>query len=206
MGRRSDHTKEELANLIVDTAFKIIKEKGYQGVSARRIAEKIGYTVGTLYNVFTNLDDILLHVNNRILDMMMEKLAQSVRSVSSPEERLYNFAREYIEFSKNNFHLSAMLFEYRFAEDQQIPDWYGGIIDRIYNLVGENIHEIAPHKTLEETRLLTSALWAGVHGMCVLSMKGKLHRTRINSVHAVIDMLLTNMLKGLRTGQKLAAE
>lgn len=198
MGRRSDHTKEELSNLIIDTAFNIIKEKGYYGISARKIAEQIGYTVGTLYNLFTNLDDILLHVNNRILDMLMESLAQSVRSVQEAEERLYSFAREYIEFSKNNFHLSAMLFEYRFPDNQEIPDWYSSTIERIYNLVGENIKEVAPNKTTEEIRLLTSALWAAVHGMCMLSMKGKLHRTRINSAHAVIDLAITTMLEGLR--------
>jgi AcrR family transcriptional regulator len=198
MGRRSDHTKEELSNLIVDTAFEIIKDKGYNAVSARKIADKIGYTVGTLYNTFANLDEILLHVSNRILDMLMEKLAESVKSMSNPEERLYNFAHEYIEFSQNNFNLCAMLFEYRFPESQQIPDWYSSTIDRIYNLIGDNLHEIAPNKSYEEIRMLTSGLWAAVHGMCTLSMKGKLHRTRITSINAVVDMLIDTIMRGLK--------
>ncbi|MFC1797586.1 helix-turn-helix domain-containing protein [Pseudomonadota bacterium] len=33
-------------------------EHGYEGLSARKVAAAIGYTVGTLYLVFENLDDL----------------------------------------------------------------------------------------------------------------------------------------------------
>ena len=39
-------------------AREIAEKEGLRGLTARRIAREIGYTVGTLYNLFDNLDDL----------------------------------------------------------------------------------------------------------------------------------------------------
>ena len=41
---------------------------GLSGFSTRQIAKKIGYTLGTLYNIFESYDDIILHINAATLD------------------------------------------------------------------------------------------------------------------------------------------
>ena len=43
-------------------AERIVAEHGHSGLSARKVASAIGYTVGTLYLVFDNLDDLVLQV------------------------------------------------------------------------------------------------------------------------------------------------
>ena len=67
MARRSDHTREELTELAIDAALALIEADGFAQFSARQVAAKIGYTVGTLYNVFGSYDSLLLHVQSQAL-------------------------------------------------------------------------------------------------------------------------------------------
>ena len=65
MGRRSDHSREEIRQMALQAAESIVTEGGYKALSARKVASEIGYTVGTLYLVFENLDELVLYVNGR---------------------------------------------------------------------------------------------------------------------------------------------
>ena len=54
----------------------IIDAHGLAGLSAREIARRIGYSPGTIYNMFTNLDDVVLHVEARVLDALDKRLTE----------------------------------------------------------------------------------------------------------------------------------
>ena len=83
MARRADHTKAELAKLVVDTAEELIGEEGIDAFSARTLSRAIGYTAGTLYHHFKDLDDIVTQVNSRTL----AGLAQAFDAAASPRPR-----------------------------------------------------------------------------------------------------------------------
>ena len=59
MARRSDHSREELREMALAATEEIIDQQGLAGLTARKVAAGIGYTVGTLYLVFRNLDDLI---------------------------------------------------------------------------------------------------------------------------------------------------
>ena len=63
MARRSDHTKDELKDIILSASRKIIEKEGFQNLSARKIATAIKYAPGTLYNFCKNLDELILQIN-----------------------------------------------------------------------------------------------------------------------------------------------
>ena len=75
MGRRSTHTPQQLRELILDAAQDIIQVQGLAGLSAREIARRIEYSPGTIYNMFENLDDVVLHVEARVLDALDKRLS-----------------------------------------------------------------------------------------------------------------------------------
>ena len=72
MARRSDHTREELKELAIAAGQKVISDEGFCKFSARKVAKEMGYTVGTLYNIFGDYNDIVLHINFATLDDMRE--------------------------------------------------------------------------------------------------------------------------------------
>lgn len=63
MGRRNEHTREELREISLRAAEQLVTAHGLDGLSARKVASAIGYTVGSLYMVFRNLDDLILQMN-----------------------------------------------------------------------------------------------------------------------------------------------
>src|SRR5258706_11741145 len=65
MGRRSDHSHQELEELILAEGHRLMAETGYARFSAREVAKRIGYSIGTIYNVFGSLDALLLAINRR---------------------------------------------------------------------------------------------------------------------------------------------
>jgi len=50
MGRRNDHTRKDIKEMAISASLELIEERGFSGLSTRKVASKIGYSVGTLYN------------------------------------------------------------------------------------------------------------------------------------------------------------
>ncbi len=88
MGRRSDHSREELGALALDAARKIVEQEGLRGLTARRVARDIGYTIGTIYNHFENLDDLIMQLNGQTLDSLYAALTERPLD-GDPEKALY---------------------------------------------------------------------------------------------------------------------
>ena len=59
MGRRSDHSRAELRDLILEAGETLMAESGLSGFSAREVAKRVGYTIGTIHNVFGNVDGLM---------------------------------------------------------------------------------------------------------------------------------------------------
>ncbi len=196
MGRRGDHSFEELSKMILDAAYDILEKEGYAKLSTRKIAAQIGYTVGTLYNVFQNLDDIFTHLNGRTLDKLIQHLNTAVAS-DSKESKVKVLAQAYIDFSRQNFNLWSTLFDYRFSENHQIPKWYNEKINSLYGAVEKSIRPLLSTKHQDETKEIITVLWSGIHGICILSIKGKLDRTGVESASVLVDHFLNNYMRGV---------
>ena len=68
MARRSDHSREELYEMALAAARDIVVADGLSGLTVRRVATAIGYSPGTLYNVFDDFYELVIHLNSRTLD------------------------------------------------------------------------------------------------------------------------------------------
>jgi len=196
MARRSDHSREELREMAIKAAEHIVVEQGYAGLSARKVAAAIGYTVGTLYLVFENLDDLILHVNARTLDRLHARMIESQAHCVDASDCLLQLGQVYIRFADEDPHRWAMVFEHRFAEGQAVPAWYQEKIVRMFALVEEGLEPLANQYTHAEITQASRALWGGVHGICILALAGNLGIAGVDSVQELTNTLITNYLKG----------
>ena len=85
MGRRSDHSREELHELIVGEGHRHISEAGFARFSAREVAKQAGYSIGTIYNVFGSYDQLMLAINGRTLDLWLQFLPRMIGSTPHPD-------------------------------------------------------------------------------------------------------------------------
>ena len=117
MGRRSSHTPEQLKELILEAAYAIIETHGLAGLSAREIARRIGYSPGTIYNMFSNLDDVVLRIEARVLDALDQRLATVLVEPGSDREKVQRLAQAYLAFTHEKPRLWNLLFEHHLPAD-----------------------------------------------------------------------------------------
>ena len=197
MGRRGEHSIQELSTMIVDAACEILNNEGYGKLSTRKIASKIGYTVGTLYNVFQNTDDIFIHINSRTLDNLIQEITKAA-GLNNGLSSVKNLARSYMRFSKDNLQYWSMLFEYQFPEDQAFPRWYKQKVDTLYEIVWHAIEKSVKNVKQEKQKEYVSIVWGGIHGITILSLKGKFQRAGIDSAEPLLDDFIDTYLKGMK--------
>ena len=196
MARRSDHSREELRELAITAAEQIVVEQGYAGLSARKVATAIGYTVGTLYLVFENLDDLILNINARTLDRLHARMKESQAQCGDASNCLLQLGQVYIRFADEDPHRWAMVYEHRFTDDQVAPAWYQEKITRMFALVEKGLEPLAGQHTRDEITQASRALWGGVHGICILALAGNLGIAGVDSVQDLTKTLITNYLSG----------
>ncbi len=196
MARRSDHSREELYDMALEAARQIAEKEGLRGLKARRIAREIGYTIGTLYNLFEDLDDLIIHMNGRTLDDLYEALA-NVQLDGEPETAMRALAEGYIEFVDDHPKVWSVLFEHRLPEPRQPPDWHHEKILRLLGLVEQALGPLFPPGRETERHHAARVLWSSLHGICSLESAGKLVASE--TVPALADTLVSCFLAGLRS-------
>ncbi|MGH8550738.1 MAG: TetR/AcrR family transcriptional regulator [Methylococcales bacterium] len=196
MARRNDHSREEIKQMALDVAEKLVAENGTSFLTARRIASGIGYTVGSLYLVFDNLDDLALQVNARTLDRLSLQLDQTASQYEQPRRCIVELGRSYIRFAADHPHLWNMIFEIRTPDELKLPEWYQKRILKLFRGVEGQFEKMRPD--LPETPVNTAAraLWSGVHGICILARTGKLDVVGIENVERASDLLCESFIDG----------
>lgn len=193
MKTETARNQEILKEKIVKIAKSIIAEKGLSGFNIREIAKRAGCAVGMVYKVFKGVDEIIIHVNSQTLDDLYELLKKPGRKSESIEIIVSRLAYSYIDFHKMNPHFWSALFEYHYAPDFIPPPFYDEKIETIFSTIEE---ALLPFMNNDQEKVYTTArvLWAGVHGICSLSLCGSLSRVKIRSEKELIDTLVSDCL------------
>jgi AcrR family transcriptional regulator len=196
MGRRSIHTPEELRELIIQAATEIIEQHGLEGLSAREIAKRIGYSPGTLYNVFENLDDLLLTIEARLLDRLAERLAKTDSS-GTPQQRLRRLAGVYFAFTQERPKLWNLLIEHRIPAGREVPEWYQAKLECLLAPLEEALAPLIEERDAGAQKRAARTLWASLHGMTSLSTANKLSPVTAHAGRSLVDDLIATYLAGL---------
>ncbi|MGE3064054.1 MAG: TetR/AcrR family transcriptional regulator [Hyphomicrobiaceae bacterium] len=196
MGRRSIHTAQQLRELILDAAQDIIETDGLAGLSAREIARRIGYSPGTIYNIFENLDDVVLHVEARVLDALEARLGEIVADPDNAG-KVQRLAQAYLAFTHEKPKLWNLLFEHHMPTGADLPAWYQQKLEGLLARVEEALAAAFPANSEVDRRRAARVLWAGVHGITSLSTADKLSIVSAEGATRLVDDLVGTYLAGL---------
>ncbi|HZF16326.1 MAG TPA: WHG domain-containing protein [Steroidobacteraceae bacterium] len=194
MGRRNLHSRDELADLALSAAADIVDADGAAALSMREVARRIGYTVGALYMVFVNLDDLIVRINERTVAELAKSFDAVNRKTDESHERLRLLTAAYLGFALLHTHRWRLVFEHRLPEGQHAPATYRTHTAAIFRLVSENLRGCRPRRDKARIDELAIALWAGVHGVCMLAVTGKLQVGGPTSVQRLLDLLISQFI------------
>ncbi len=196
MARRSDHSREEIQHMAVAAAITILNEQGVTGLSARKVAKSIGYTVGTLYLVFKNLDELLLYVNAATLDELHQAITEEAKIHTDPTLSLKSMALAYLHYAQQNSARWSLLFSHQLPDGQLLPDWFEQKIITVFDGVMKPLQQIQPDVNEQAVLQATRELWSGVHGACDLGLSNKLNMGAEFEIEALIESFVENYLFG----------
>lgn len=192
MGRRSDHSRDELTRLALDAAEDICRHDGPRGLTARRVADSIGYSPGTLYNLFGNLDGLILALNGRTLD----RLSAALRAVpldGEPQRDAAALLERYLDFAARDRTLWELVYEHRLPPGAEVPAWYLEKAERALEIIAEALRPAAGPAADHAARML----WAALHGVLVLAATGKPAAVGAEDETAMARRLVRTVIAGL---------
>ena len=170
MGRRSDHTRKQLEELIVAEGHRLIAEVGFARFSAREVAKRIGYSVGTIYNVFANLDDLMLAINGRTFLLWADSVTKGLQDGGA--DRIAVLVASYFDFAMTNRNLWTAIYDHRLAPGVAFPERYAKQRRVLTGLLEEEIARVLPSDNASRAPELARSLLATVHGHCVFAING----------------------------------
>lgn len=200
MARRSDHTREELRELVINTSIDIIETEGLQALTARKIASVIGYSPGTIYNLFPSMDALCLIINGMTIDALNDALNDPAcnKQTASPADNMKAMARQYLDFAARHKERWMMLFSYKLPDGKDVPVWFQEKVAALFAPLERILTPLYGADT-KNCKLAARTLWASVHGICFVEQTGKMPIViGSSSGEAMTSTLIDNFVAGIQ--------
>jgi len=173
MGRRSDHTRAELETLILAEGHRLMAETGSAGFSAREVAKRIGYSIGTIYNVFGSHDRLLSAINGRTFISWAAAISDRLEAAGDGDgDRIAILVQSYFDFAATNRNLWLAIYDHRMPPGEPFPENYVQQRRALTSIVEGEIARVLPPAKASQAPPLARSLLATVHGHCTFALNG----------------------------------
>jgi AcrR family transcriptional regulator len=193
----SDTYRDRQRTKIIDVAERVLTDEGLSALQARRIAKDSGCAIGTLYNIFNDIDGLILAVNERTLNELGQTLQQSATQ-SNPGDlkgRLMALAFAYLAFAQANPRRWRAVFDHRLPDGSEVPAFYVENRQGLLALIAIEIETAILDATARSDA--AQALFSAVHGIVLLSLDEKLGNFDPGMCKRQISFILGNVTLGL---------
>ena len=194
MARETEKRRAELRERLIDIAEAEVTEHGMDSLRARTLADQAGCAVGAIYNVFTDMNGLILALNVRTFVRLGGQVAGAVkgREAEPPIDRLLAMADAYVDFAADNLNLWRAVFGIEMTADSDVPDWYLDELGQLFSIIAAPLAELDPAADKETLLLRTRTLFAATHGIMLLSLERRLSGIPIEQMKPMIAYLLRN--------------
>ncbi|TGM72125.1 TetR/AcrR family transcriptional regulator [Leptospira mtsangambouensis] len=174
---RNSLSREEIRNV----SLLILKEEGLEGLSMRKIANRLGCSVASPYSYYESqidlVQDLIKSGEDELLSML--KKASAEVETNSAFQQLAAIARAYFNFASNNRELHKVMFvtDYGGVHRKafpQLPKSYRFFLETVR--IGFESGEIPYPKN--EYPAIARLMWSWMYGVIVLDMTGMLRKRK----------------------------
>jgi AcrR family transcriptional regulator len=201
MGRRNEHSRKQIKEMAIEAGKKIIVEEGFSNLGARKVARAIGYTVGTLYNVFDNYLDIVLNINAETLDDIKNHLQKSIVPGEEGVKAITTIGLSYVGYAGGNTNLWSALFDFQHPENTDMPEWYVEKVNSVFSLPVKALIPLF-QGDIERAKNEARIIWGGVHGICLLGLTHRLSHDSDELLKTKVRSLIENYIRGLELNDR----
>ena len=186
MTKKKSH--DEIRAVTLDAATEVIDAEGYLALNARALASAAGCSVGTLYNVFGDLDGVIYAINLRTAHALYAALEAALeQSGRRPADRLHALADAYFDFAVAYPRRWEAMFRFRLKNKRDGSVGRAG--EALFNLLKDSVNGM-----VEDDALL--ALWAAIHGVVELATQEHLMFYASGSERRYLNLIIDTAFKG----------
>jgi len=203
---RRAREKSETRDKILDAARDLFISEGYEGVSMRKVAEKIEYSPTAIYVHFADKKDLF----HQLCQEDFARLAEAFQSPAMPLipiERLNFIGHTYVDFGMkypNHYKLMFMTQHPSAELDEVDCEIKGNPEEDAYAFLKLTVQQAIDagyfREKYTDSELLSQTLWASIHGVIALEIaKGCDNwvewRPMIDRANTMLDAILHGLLR-----------
>lgn len=147
-----------------------LAEVGFARFSAREVAKRIGYSIGTLYNVFGSYDRFLVALNTRTFGIWARELDATLATCHG--DRIRCLVESYFHFARTNRNLWLAIYDHHLPADFTMPAEDHQQRGALTRIVVAEIAAVLPAAMAGRVPHLARSLVATVHGHCLFDLTG----------------------------------
>jgi AcrR family transcriptional regulator len=201
IAERRERERTDTREKILDAARELFITEGYDGVSMRKVAQKIDYSPTAIYVHFPDKEALFLelcHADFQRLAGSFVKLAE----IQDPIERIRQIGRAYIQFGIENPNHYRMMFMTNHPQLNDPQEDKGNPEKDAYAFLKMTVEEAlragAFRSDLTDADLIAQTLWAGTHGVVSLEIaNGDENWVPWSSFEKRVDLMLDGLFAGL---------
>ena len=190
---RIQRLKEETRVNILDAAFKIVKEEGWQALSMRKIADEIEYTAPIIYEYFANKEAILAELNRKGYIQLAAKMESARDEHELPAEQLEAMWMAYWNFAFQEKELYQLMFGVQMnccmgkSAEAEAPS----------KLVNEAIRQLMNGATPDDNDVCRRyyTFWSVVHGLISINLVNRGTSDKIN--RQILKDAITGIIRSI---------
>jgi AcrR family transcriptional regulator len=171
---RREREKSETRDKILDAARELFVTEGFEGVSMRKVAEKIEYSPTAIYVHFADKQELFRELCHQDYARLAEVFQSSAMS-TDPVERLKQIGAIYIDFGTrypNHYRFMFMTPHPAQEPDEADREMMGNPEMDAYAFLKWAVQQAIDagcfREELTDAELISQTLWASVHGVIAL--------------------------------------
>lgn len=182
---------------ILRTAESIFRDEGVDGISMRRIAQKVGVTPTAIYRHFTNKEALVDAVTDRGFELLAEYLARPGRARTA-SGRLRTLMRGYIAFAMKHPHYFDFMFLLPRESARRFPGDFVQRRSETFNMVIDHVSAgmESGEYAVDDAAETALTIWAHAHGMVSLYRSGRFGGQEAN-FRRLFDRSMARLLRGI---------
>ena len=198
MAGKVQEKRDALRGKLVELAEKRIRRDGLAELRARDLAQEAGCALGSLYNMFEDMDALILAVNAQTLEAIDIVMVKAVAKLREASAMLQALGQAYLAFARAEPLLWRALFEHHLPIGRDIPDWYAELLTRLMSRIAQPLALLQPDYTAETLAIRSRTLFAAVHGVISISLDNRFVGLAPDSLESELQRFIQLMLDGAK--------
>lgn len=182
---------------LIDAAEAQIAAGGLSTLKARPLAQAAGCSLGAIYNIFDDLDALVMAVNARTFRRLGAVVSARVTQAGdqSPNAQLVTLSHGYLHFAAEHTFLWRALFDLEMSVDGTVPDWYLMELLAVFGLIAAPLSKLFPDMKRDALDLMVRALFSSVHGIVLLGLERRISAVPQDQIETMLTQILQEIGK-----------